>query len=93
MHMSSIKELKDDINFVTFELINECFTIKIYHPEKGNAADKSISEIVRLRNDMIHRINNPEDKNNTQKLRSHFNKIRADLGKLVKIVDALGEDE
>ena len=43
--MSSIKELKNDINFLTYELINECFTFKIYHPEKGTAADKAVAAL------------------------------------------------
>ena len=90
--MASIKELKDDINFLTYDLINECFTYKIYHPEKGNAADKAISEIVKLRNELIFRVNHPEDKDDSRKLKSHFNKVKSDLGKLVKLVENLGKD-
>jgi hypothetical protein len=90
--MASIKQLKDDINFLTYDLINECFTYKIYHPEKGSAADKAISEIVRLRNELIYRVNHPENKDDSRKLKSWFNKIRADLGKLVKLVEDLGKD-
>ena len=90
--MASIKELKDDINYLTYDLINECFTYKIYHPEKDGEADKAISEIVRLRNELIHRVNNPEDKTDPKNLRSHFNRIKADLGKLVKLVEDLGKD-
>jgi len=90
--MASIKELKDDINFLTYDLISECFTYKIYHPDKGGTADKVISEIIKLRNELIHRVNNPEDKNDARKLRSYFKKIKADLGKLVKLVEKLGKD-
>ena len=90
--MASIKQLKDDINFLTYDLINECFTFKIYHPEKNSATDKAISEIVRLRNELIHRVNHPESKNDPGKLKAHFNKIKADLGKLVKLVEDLGKN-
>ena len=90
--MASIKELKDDINLLTYDLINECFTFKIYHPEKNSAADKAISEIVKLRNELIHRVNNPKDKEDPGKLKAYFNKIRADIGKLVKLVEELGKD-
>ncbi len=90
--MASIKELKDDINYLTYDLISECFTYKIYHPDKGGKADKAISEIVKLRNELIYRVNHPKDKNNSSKLRSYFNKIREDLGKLVKLVEDLGKD-
>jgi hypothetical protein len=90
--MASIKQLKDDINLLTYELINECFTFKIYHPEKGDQADKAISEVVKLRNELIYRVNHPENNEGSGKLRSHFNKIRTDLGKLVQMVEDLGKD-
>jgi hypothetical protein len=90
--MASIKQLKDDINVLTYQLINECFTFKIYHPEKGNQADRAISEIVKLRNELIYRVNHPENNEGPGKLRSHFNKIRTDLGKLVLMVEGLGKD-
>ena len=90
--MASIKQLKDDINQLTYELINECFTFKIYHPDKGNRADKAISEIVKLRNELIYRTNHPNNKEGSEKLRTHFNKIRTDLGKLVLMVEDLGKD-
>jgi hypothetical protein len=90
--MASIKELKDDINYITYDLINECFTYKHYHPEKDGEADKVIKEIVRLRNELIARMNHPEGKGDRKKMRAYFNKIRSDLGKLVKLVEDLGKD-
>lgn len=90
--MASIKELKDDINLLTYDLINECFTLKIFHPGKQSKADKAIAEIVKVRNELIHRVNNPEDKKDSKKLKAHFNKIKADLGKLVKLVEELSKD-
>jgi hypothetical protein len=89
--MASIKELKDDINYITYDLINECFTYKNYHPEKDGEADKVIREIIKLRNELIARINHPEGGEDRKKLRAHFNKIRSDLGKLVKLVEDLGQ--
>ncbi len=89
--MASIKELKDDINYITYDLINECFTYKNYHPEKDGEADKVIREIIKLRNELIARTNHPEGGEDRKKLRAHFNKIRSDLGKLVKLVEDLGQ--
>jgi hypothetical protein len=90
--MASIKELKDDINYLAYDLINECFTFKNFHPDKHARADKVIGEIVRLRNELIHRVNHPEDKEDAKKLKAHFNRIRADLEKLVKLTEELGKD-
>ena len=89
--MASIKKLKDDINYITYDLINECFTFKNYHPEKDTEADKVIRDIIKLRNELVARINNPEGKGDPKKLRAYFNKIRSDLGKLVKLVEDLGQ--
>ncbi len=91
--MASIKKLKDEINMICYDLISESFTFKIYHPDKGAVADKALREIIKLRNELIHRINNPEDKKDSKKLRAHFNKIRKDIGKLVKLVEDLGKNE
>ena len=91
--MASIKDLKDDINYITYDLINECFTYKKYHNEKDGDADKVIREIIKLRNELISRVNNPEDKEARKKLRAQFNKIRSDLGKLVKLVEDLGQHD
>ena len=90
--MASKKELKDEINFLSYDLISECFTLKIYHPKKEDAADKAVRDIVKLRNELIFRMNNPKDKQDSKKLRAHFNKIRQDLGKLVKLVEDLSKD-
>ena len=89
--MASIKELKDDINYITYDLINECFTYKNYHPEKDGEVDKVIKEIIKLRNELIARTNHPEGREDRKKLRTHYNKIRSDLGKLVKLVEGLGQ--
>jgi len=90
--MASIKELKDDINSITYDLIHECFTFKRYHSEKDGETDKVIREIIKLRNELIHRVNNPVDKDDAKKLRAFFNKIKVDLVKLVKLVEDLSKD-
>ena len=91
--MASIKALKDDINYITYDLINECFIYKKYHKNKDGEADKVIREIIKLRNELIARVNNPEEKEDRKKLRAHFKKIRSDLGKLVKLVEDLGQHD
>ena len=91
--MASIKDLKHDINVLTYDLLLECFTYKKYQPDKGGTADKVISEIIKLRNDLINRVNNPENEKGSKELRLHFKKIREDLGRLVKMVERLGKDD
>jgi hypothetical protein len=89
--MASIKKLKDEINYLTYDLINECFTLKTFHPEKDEQADEIIRKIIGLRNDLISRTNHPEDKGDSKKNKTHYNKIMLDLGGMVKLVDDLSK--
>ena len=89
--MASIKKLKDEINNLTYDLINECFTFKTFHPEKDEQADEIIRKIIGLRNDLISRTNHPQDKGDSKNLKTHYNKIMLDLGGMVKLVDDLNK--
>ncbi len=92
LFMSSIRKLKNDINYLTYDLINECFTYKQFHPEVDNKkVDEAIKEIVRQRNELIFKVNHPDANNDPKKTKTHFNKIREDLSKLEKIVEKLGK--
>ena len=87
--MASIKKLKEEINYTTYDLINECFTYKNFHPEKDGKVDGVIREIIKLRNELIARTNHPEDKDDPKKLKAHYRKIWLDLGNLAKLVEGL----
>ena len=89
--MASIRKLKDDINDLTYDLINECFTFKNFHPEEGGKADGAVREIIKLRNELIARVNHPEDRDDPKKLKPHYRKIQLDLGKMVKLVEGLAK--
>ena len=89
--MASIKKLKDEINCLTYDLINECFTYKNFHPESDGKADDIIREIIKLRNELISRTNHPEDKNNPKSLKAHYRKIWNDLGNMGKLVNDLSK--
>lgn len=61
--MANIKYLKKDINFLMEEVIETCFLH--YHlngetPEKREEIDQIIDDIIVTRNNLIHKINNPE---------------------------------
>lgn len=91
--MASIKKLKDEINHLTYDLVNDCFTFKNNHPGKDGQADDAIRGIIKLRNELIVRTNHPEDKDNSKKLKAHYRKIWLDLGKLIKLVKDLDKQE
>ena len=87
--MSSVRKLKDEINQQSFELINQCFSFKHINPENSVKVDKVIKDLIRMRNELIRRSNNPEDTADSKKLREHYMKIRADLGKLSELAHSI----
>ena len=78
--MASIRELKKDIEYLTFEVIADCFAYMEVHQEaKGDEVIAIINDAVDLRNDLITRINNPESKESPKAVKAHYSAIRRDL--------------
>lgn len=91
--MASKKELKKDINYLSYELLNECYTYKNYHPEADNKKiDEIISNIIKKRNDLIHQANHPEENTSKSSLKEHYKKIIQDCNEnFISILDKLNE--
>jgi len=87
--MPSIRELKDEINTLAHDLINECFMYRHFHPAKDGEVNKVISDVIRMRTDLIFRINHPEGKDDPKILRVYYKKIREDMGKMGHLTDKL----
>jgi len=58
--MAKIRDLKNEVNYLTFEIISDCNTFMTFHPDKKDAAVKLVEEAVELRNNLIQKINHPE---------------------------------
>jgi len=88
--MASIRDLKKDINYLTYELLTEAFAYKHFHPElKEKKLDDVILKLVQIRNDMIGRINSKDSKGESGAVKSHFRKIKSEMIELIKVVDGL----
>lgn len=59
--MASVKKLKDEINYITY--------------------------------DLIARTNHPEGIGERKKLKTHYRRIRLDLGKMMKLADGLSKKD
>ncbi len=87
--MASIRKLKKDLNYLAYELLTEVFTYRHFHPEmKEKKFDEVILEVVKLRNELVARINNPE---NPSEIKAHYKKIRTDMVKLVELVNGFAK--
>lgn len=78
--MSSIKNLKKDIDYLVFEVISDCFAFATVHPDSKDDEVKSIiNDAVSLRNDLIARVNNPDGKDNPKIVRSFYRNVNKEL--------------
>jgi len=78
--MSSIKNLKKDIDNQIFEIISDCLLYTGLHPEsKTEDVTSIIEDAVTLRNDLIASVNNPGKKENQKELKKHFQSVTSEL--------------
>jgi hypothetical protein len=78
--MSSVRELKKDIDYLIYEVISDCFVFSGLHPDnKSDELSEIISDAVEFRNDLIARVNNPDGKENPKIIRAYYKTLKKDL--------------
>ena len=88
--MASIRLLKKDINKLTFDLLQECFSYRHYSEELSeDRFDKVIKKLVLLRNELITRTNHPMADADSISLKNHYRQVQLDLIKLAEVVEDL----
>lgn len=78
--MGSIRKLKKQIDSKVYEIISDCLTFAEIHPD-GKPDDISgiISDAVNFRNDLMHRVNNPDADGDPKGVKAHYQLINQDL--------------
>ncbi len=91
--MSNRRDLKKDINNLTFEVINECYSSLEYSPSYHFQDIMDImQEAVDLRNDLIQKINHDNDGLIGVEKRKYFKQILDLLyDKNIELIDRLNE--
>lgn len=78
--MGSIRKLKKDIDSRVYEVISDCFTLSAIHPDqKPDDVSGIISDAVNFRNDLMHRVNNPDQSADPGGIKTHYQLINRDL--------------
>ena len=76
--MASKRVLKKNINSLTGELLNECFTFRHFYPEtKPKQVSETMWGLVHTRNELISRINRKMP--NEQSIKSFYRTVRTDV--------------
>jgi hypothetical protein len=88
--MPSIKEIKDEINAMAHELINECYLLRHFHPSRESEINQIISQVITMQKDLIHRVNNPDGENDPKALRTYYRKIRDDIANMAHLTEKVG---
>lgn len=78
--MASIRNLKKDIDYLTYEVVADCYTYMHMYPDKNrDKVMKIITDTVEVRNDLIARTNHPDAKDDKKKNKEYFKTIRKEL--------------
>jgi len=78
--MGSIRKLKKEIDSRVYEVISDCFTFSELNPDtKSDEVSGIISDAVNFRNDLMHRVNNPDREADPKGLKAHYQLVNSDL--------------
>ncbi|MBA7591938.1 hypothetical protein ES708_34109 [subsurface metagenome] len=84
--MANIRTLKKEINQLTNELVSDCLTYLDLHPgENRNEVGEIISDTIKIRNEIIEKLNQQKDKENSKLLKKHYKKLAEKLYKEVHL--------
>ena len=89
--MAKIRDIKKDINHLTYQVISECYTFLDYSPELEyeNVSD-IIMEAIEIRNNLIYQVNHINHLEDKKKIKLHFNNIIKDLyEKNIQLIERL----
>jgi hypothetical protein len=91
--MASIKQLKKEINYLTYELLNECYAYKRFnHGKDEKKINAIISNVLKKRNELIYKIHHTDNITEKKKLKEHYRSIITECNTdLISILDKLND--
>ncbi len=91
--MANRREIKKEINQLSWELINECITYRNFHANvPAEEVNNVIECIVDVRNDLVKRLNSvPKDKDG-KAVKNHYRAVLNDQKKMVSCMDKLPKE-
>jgi hypothetical protein len=78
--MANIRRLKKEIDSRVYEVISDCFSYSELHPDHSqDEVTDIISDAVNFRNDLFHRVNNPDPEQDPGGVKIHYQMVNKDL--------------
>lgn len=88
--MASIRKLKKDINYLAYEILTEVFTYKHFHPElKEKKLDDAIAKIIKIRTQLITRVNDPLAGKDKTARSAHYRTIQEEMVTMIEVLEEL----
>lgn len=92
--MPNLRDLKKDINFLTDEVLDACFVQQQLGSQNSENIEKTnalIEDVIKYRNDIITRINNPSDEDQSN-LKKYYNAlVKSMIDKAEEVLDQLDD--
>lgn len=78
--MARRKDIKRDVNNLCYEVVYECIVFLEHTPSLNQEnVYQIIYDAIDLRNDLVHKVNNPQTNNSPAVRRDYYSGIRNDL--------------
>ena len=81
--MASRRRLKKDIDYLSYEVMSDCYNYNYLHPGKAEQVMEIVRDTIISRNQLIARVNHPDGKDNAKLVKAHYKTVYADLFKNV----------
>ena len=78
--MARRRDIKRDVNNLCYEVVYECMVFLEHTPSLNQEnVYQIIYDAIDLRNDLVHKVNNPQTNNSPAARRNYYREIRTDL--------------
>ncbi|MCE3294473.1 MAG: hypothetical protein K0R65_187 [Crocinitomicaceae bacterium] len=77
--MASKRDFKRDLNYMVFDVVEECFSIQLYNAKKTEVTNKLIDEVIEFRNSMTAKIHAAKSKKDFPALRNEVEDAAVDF--------------
>jgi hypothetical protein len=77
--MASKKILKKNLNNMVFDIVEECFSMQMWNPEKAAQTEEIIDAAANFQDDMLMRINAAKTKSDFRPIRSEIENAAIDF--------------
>ncbi|MES2587393.1 MAG: hypothetical protein V4622_00350 [Bacteroidota bacterium] len=77
--MASKKQFKKELNYMVFDVIEECFSVQLYDEKKTEVTNKLIDEVIEFRNAMTAKVHASKNKKDFSALNTQVEEAAVDF--------------